>query len=63
MLAQVKDAVARDGETTFTWTIAYRDDAGVTYAEFDKVLYVAMKAVYKGKLERRRIAASETGSR
>ena len=53
MLQEVKDSVARDGETTFTWKIAYRDEQGTVYAEFDKVLYAASKDFYKAKLEKR----------
>jgi len=53
MLAKVKNAVAENFETRFTWTIAYKDEQGIVYAEFDKVLYVATKAFYVEKQKRR----------
>lgn len=49
MLAQVYGDIERDGKTVFTWTIQYRDRAGVVYAEFDKLLYVAKRDVYKAR--------------
>lgn len=53
MLKDVLDTVSQKGEYTFTWMIQYKDDAGVVYAEFDKVLYVATKDFYKEKLRKR----------
>lgn len=53
MLSEVKEKVAVLGETTFTWTIQYKDKDGVVYSEFDKVIYFATKEVYKEKLKRR----------
>src|SRR4051812_8950533 len=35
-LAQVRETVAERGEADFTWTIQYKDAAGVVHAEFDK---------------------------
>jgi len=52
-LAEVRQAVAERGEADFTWTIQYKDEAGVVHAEFDKTLYVARKAFYKAKLAAR----------
>jgi acyl-coenzyme A thioesterase PaaI-like protein len=49
MLKEVKDKVAAEGKTTFTWSIAYKDKDGVVYSEFDKVLYVATKEAYKAR--------------
>lgn len=49
MLAKVKDDVARDGKTVFTWTVQYKDEAGVVYSEFEKLMYVAKKDVYKAR--------------
>lgn len=62
MLDDLKSSVAKNGETTVTWTIAYKDAEGLTYAEFDKVLYVASKSVYEEKLRvRRRSSDQVTG--
>jgi acyl-coenzyme A thioesterase PaaI-like protein len=52
-LANLRDQVARDGESTFTWTVALKDTAGTVYADCDKVLYVARKDFYQEKLKRR----------
>lgn len=52
-LAQLRAEVESKGEATVTWPVAYRDRNDVTYAEFDKVLYVATKPFYKEKLRRR----------
>jgi acyl-coenzyme A thioesterase PaaI-like protein len=52
-LAQVRAAVAERGEADFTWTIQYKDAAGLVHAEFDKTLYVATKAFYKAKMAAR----------
>lgn len=52
-LANIREQVARDGESTFTWTVALKDASGTVYAECDKVLYVAKKDFYKEKLKRR----------
>ena len=52
-LANIREQVARDGESTFTWTVALKDAAGTVYADCDKVLYVAKKDFYKEKLKRR----------
>lgn len=54
MLAEVKQKVANEGKTTFTWMIQYKDKQGVVYAEFDKVLYVATKEVYKARMARKK---------
>jgi hypothetical protein len=54
MLQEVRENVERDQETTFTWTVAYKDKNGVVYSEFDKVLYVAKKKYYLQKLEKRK---------
>jgi hypothetical protein len=56
MLASVKTAVARDGETEVTWTVHYRDQAGVVHAQFDKLLYIAGKSFYKQKQKSRMTA-------
>jgi acyl-coenzyme A thioesterase PaaI-like protein len=53
MLAQVHAAVSAHGEADFTWTIQFKDAAGVVHAEFDKTLYVAEKGFYKRKLAAR----------
>jgi hypothetical protein len=58
MLAQVHQAVERDGEATFTWPLALKGASGAVYAEFDKVLYVAKKDFYEAKLRRRTAAAA-----
>ena len=52
-LANIRDQVARAGESTFTWTVALKDAAGTVYADCDKVIYVATKDFYKEKLRRR----------
>lgn len=52
-LANIREQVARDGESTFTWTVALRDASGTVYADCDKVLYVAKKDFYQEKLRRR----------
>jgi len=52
-LAQIRAAVAEHGEADFTWTIQYKDAAGVVHAESDKTLYVARKEFYKAKLAAR----------
>lgn len=54
-LANIREQVARDGESTFTWTVALKDAAGTVYADCDKVLYVAKKDFYKEKLKRRAV--------
>lgn len=54
-LANIRDQVTRDGESTFTWTVALKDASGTIYAECDKVLYVAKKEFYKEKLKRRTV--------
>lgn len=54
MLKALREEVSAKGEATVTWGISYRDRDGVTYAEFDKVIYVATKSFYKEKLARRR---------
>jgi hypothetical protein len=57
MLAQVRAAVDRDGEGTFTWPLALKDASNAIYVEFDKVVYVAKKDFYEAKLRRRAAAA------
>ena len=52
-LEQVRRSVAELGEADFTWTIQYKDAAGVVHAEFDKTLYVAEKDFYKAKVAAR----------
>jgi acyl-coenzyme A thioesterase PaaI-like protein len=52
-LANIRELVARNGESTFTWTVALKDASGTVYADCDKVLYVAKKDFYKEKLKRR----------
>lgn len=52
-LAGIREQVARDGESTFTWTVTLKDASGTVYADCDKVIYVATKDFYKEKLERR----------
>jgi hypothetical protein len=54
MLAEVRSNVERDSETTFTWTVAYKDKNGIIYSEFDKILYVAKKEFYLEKLQKRK---------
>jgi hypothetical protein len=49
MLQSVLEIVARDGRTNFTWTVQYKDQDGVVYAEFDKLMYVATKEYYKNR--------------
>ena len=58
MLANVRDTVAARGEADFTWTIQYKDAAGIVHAEFDKTIYVAEKSFYKHKLGARAAASS-----
>lgn len=53
MLKDVLTKVEADGKTTVTWTVAYKDKNGVVYSEFDKVLYVAKKEVYKADRQRK----------
>jgi len=53
MLSEVKEKIAALGETTFTWTIQYKDKDGIVYCEFDKVIYFATKEVYQKKLAAR----------
>lgn len=53
MIREVREKVAHGGEHSFTWTINYKDKAGIVYAEFDKVIYVATKPFYKEKMARR----------
>ena len=50
-LANIREQVARDGESTFTWTVALKDASGTVYADCDKVLYVAKKDFYQEKLK------------
>lgn len=52
-LADIREQVARDGESTFTWTVALKDASGTVYADCDKVIYVATKDFYSEKLKRR----------
>ena len=52
-LADIRERVARDGESTFTWTVALKDASGTVYADCDKVIYVATKDFYTEKLKRR----------
>ena len=54
-LTNIREQVARDGESTFTWTVALKDASGTVYADCDKVLYVAKKDFYKEKLKRRAV--------
>lgn len=49
-VGNLKATVDREGRTTVTWTIQYQDQHGTVYSEFDKVIYVATKASYKGRL-------------
>lgn len=51
MINEVKQSVATDGRFTFTWTIQYKDEDGVVYSEFDKLMYVATKDHYKTRLK------------
>jgi hypothetical protein len=53
MLKDVHQKVDTQGEYSFTWTIYYKDKAGVVYSEFDKVVYVAKKEFYKQKMQKR----------
>ena len=53
MLEDVRKNVFEKNEYTFTWNVAYKDDEGVVYSEFDKVLYVANKDFYNEKLKAR----------
>jgi hypothetical protein len=53
MEADVRERVARENEITFTWKVEYKDVAGNTYCEFDKVLYVAKKDYYSEKMRKR----------
>jgi hypothetical protein len=53
MLAQMRHAVERDGETSFNWPVALKNASGIVHAEFEKTLYVAKKDVYEEKLRRR----------
>jgi acyl-coenzyme A thioesterase PaaI-like protein len=55
MLNDVYENVENHGQYSFTWTITFKDKTGVIYSEFDKVLYVAKKDVYKAKLEAKKI--------
>ncbi len=59
-LANIREQVARDGESTFTWTVALKDASGTVYADCDKVLYVAKKDFYTEKLKQR--SAGKLGS-
>ncbi|RYZ66163.1 MAG: DUF4442 domain-containing protein [Proteobacteria bacterium] len=54
MLDEVLVKDEQEGETSFTWPLSFKDKNGVTYSEFDKVLYVAKKSFYKEKLAKRR---------
>jgi hypothetical protein len=56
MLAQIVDGVRAHDEITVTWPVAFRDAEGVTYAEFDKVIYVARKDFYQAKMRARAAA-------
>lgn len=53
MLADVREKVRARNEADFTWTIQYKDQSGIVYTEFDKVIYVADKNFYKQKLASR----------
>jgi acyl-coenzyme A thioesterase PaaI-like protein len=53
MLSEVRSEVLKNGETTVTWPLAYRDEAGQVICEFDKVLYIANKDFYDEKLRKR----------
>lgn len=52
-LAELHQKLARGPEAELTWTVQYKDEAGLVYAEFDKLLYVSTKAFYKQKLAAR----------
>lgn len=56
-LAELRDKLQND-EAEVTWTVQYKDAAGVVYAEFDKVLYVARKSYYQQKLQRRAVQSA-----
>ena len=57
-LDEIVAAVKSRGEADFTWTIQFKDAAGVVHAEFDKTLYVADKGFYKRKLAARAAPAA-----
>lgn len=45
-LAEIREAVARNGKYTIDFTTAFQDEAGTIYAEAVKTLYIADKAFY-----------------
>ncbi len=51
MLEDIYNNLEKSDEYTFTWQAKYKDQDGVIYTEFDKVLYVAIKNFYKEKLK------------
>lgn len=55
---EIVEAVRAAGEGDFTWTIRFKDAAGVVHAEIDKTLYVADKGFYKRKLAAREAGAA-----
>ena len=59
MLTQVREQVEKDGETTVTWPLAYQNEAGVVFVEFDKVVYIAKKEFYDEKQRKRAIAQKD----
>ena len=59
MLAQVREAVASQGEADFTWPVRLEDEDGTVHAEIDRTIYVADKAFYKRKLEARNARVQE----
>jgi acyl-coenzyme A thioesterase PaaI-like protein len=57
-IAAVRVALEANGETERSFRVELRDGHGVTHVELEKTVYIATKACYKAKIERRDLAAS-----
>lgn len=49
-IADIRKTLARDHETTRTYTVDLEDDDGVVYASVERTVYIADKQFYKQKI-------------
>ncbi len=61
-IEELRQTVAREGETSFDLPLDYRDSEGTVYAEMTKTLYVATKIFYHEKLAKRATEKRKAGS-
>ena len=54
LIADIKDKVSKEKETTLTLPVWFEDKEGKKYVEMDKKLYVADKNYYKEKRKRKK---------